>query len=283
METDPERTSPGFLARLAAGFRRLMVSLISIYVMLGLALWWIGDRLAHHPPRGGAKPLPGEITLVASDGVPLSAVWLPRPDARVALLLSHGNAEDLDHLFPFLRELQEAGFAVFAYDYRGYGRSKGRPTEKGVERDLEAAWRHLTGPLGIPPSRVMLLGRSLGSGPTCWLAAREKPGGVILESAFTSGQRVLFPFPLFPFDQFPNLRRIPEFSCPVLLVHGVADTIIPIHHGRALFAAAREPKFRLWIEGAGHNDLFGVAPELYLKTLQDFATRVAAAPDRPSP
>lgn len=262
--------------------RRLMFSLLSIYAMLGLALWLFGDRLAHHPPSGEAKRLPGEVFLRASDGVALSAVWLPNPSADVTLLLSHGNGENLDHLHSFLQELCDSGFSVFSYDYRGYGRSEGRPTEKGVYRDIEAAWRHLTGPLGVPSSRVVLLGRSIGSGPTLWLASREKPGGIILEGAFTSGQRTLFPFPIYPFDQFPNLRRIREIHCPVLVIHGLNDHVIPVRHGQRLFAAAPEPKFALWVEGAEHNDVFGVAPELYLKALRDFAKRVVGAADRPS-
>jgi fermentation-respiration switch protein FrsA (DUF1100 family) len=263
--------------------RKLLYALLRVYVVLGFVLWLLGDRLAHHPPPAGTKPLPGELALAAADAVPLSAVWLPNDKADVAVLMSHGNGEDLDRLFPFLRELHGAGFSVFAYDYRGYGRSKGRPTEKGVSRDLEAAWRHLTGPLGVPAPRVVLLGRSIGSGPTCWLASRERPGGVVLESAFTSGQRTLFPFPIFPFDQFPNLRRIGAFRCPVLVVHGTADDVIPVRHGRALFAAAPEPKSALWVEGAGHNDIFEAAPELYLKALRDFAKRVASANAPPSP
>lgn len=260
---------------------RLILSLVSIYVMLGAALWLLGDWLAHHPPRGAPGRLPGEIRLETSDGVALSAVWRPHPRAPATLLFSHGNGENLDHLDPFLRELHREGFSVFAYDYRGYGRSEGRPTEKGVTRDIAAAWRQLTGPLGVPPSRILLHGRSLGSGPTCWLAAREKPGGVILESAFTSGQRTLLPFPIYPFDQFPNLRRLPKIRAPILILHGTADPILPIRHGRQLFAAAHEPKSALWIEGAGHNDLWETAPELYLKTLRDFARKTAG--ESPSP
>ena len=113
-------------------------------------------------------------------------------------------------------------------------------------------------------------------------ASREKPGGVVLEGAFTSGQRTLFPFPVYPFDQFPNLRRVRGLPCPLLVIHGLADQVIPVRHGQRLFAAAPEPKFALWVEGAGHNDVFGSAPELCLKALRDFATRVADAPNRPA-
>lgn len=263
--------------------RRIGLSLLRIYVVLGAVLWLFGDRLAHHPPPGEPKPLPGELVVQTDDGVALSAVWRPNRESGLTLLLSHGNAENLDHLDPFLVELHGAGFSIFSYDYRGYGRSRGRPTEKGVYLDIEAAWRHLTGPLGVPRSRVVLLGRSIGSGPTLWLASREKPGGVILEGAFTSGQRTLFPFPIFPFDQFPNLHRIRRLSCPLLVIHGLNDQVIPVRHGRALFAAAPEPRFGLWVEGAGHNDVFGVAPELYLKALRDFAKTVVDAANRPAP
>ncbi len=248
-----------------------MFSILEIYLAVVVIAWLFANRLAHHPPSPRYGTLPGEVALTASDGIRLVAIWLPNKRATATILFSHGNAEDLSHDLPYLRELWGAGFNVLAYDYRGYGRSEGHPTEKGLCRDIEAAYQHLTGDLGIPPSRILVLGRSIGGGPSTWLAITHPVGGLILESAFTSAARVLAPFPILPFDQFPNLERIPRVRCPVLVMHGTADTLVPVSHGRKLFAAVRGKKSALWVEGATHNDVFPTAPELYLQTLRNFS------------
>jgi fermentation-respiration switch protein FrsA (DUF1100 family) len=101
--------------------------------------------------------------------------------------------------------------------------------------------------------------------------------GLILESSFTSAFRVVLPIPILPFDKFPNLDKISQVNCPVLVIHGTADETISLSHGKRLFAAAPEPKRSFWVEGAGHNDLFWVAGEQYGEALQDFAQLVATA------
>ncbi len=248
-----------------------MLSVFEIYVGLCLFAWLGADWLIHHPPPRKYGSLPGEVKLMTSDGVAISAVWLPNPKATFTILFSHGNAEDLGHDLPFLRELCGAGFNVFGYDYRGYGHSEGRPSEKGLYRDIEAAYDHLIGSLKIPPDHILVLGRSLGSGPSTYLVSTKPAGGLILESAFTSAFRVVIPFPFFPFDQFPNLKRLPQVRCPILVIHGTSDTIINIKHGRKLHESYQGPKQSFWAEGADHNDLSYVAADEYLKALQNFS------------
>ena len=194
--------------------------------------------------------------------------------SRPYLPFSHGNAEDLGFDLPYLRELWNAGFNVLAYDYRGYGRSDVKPSEKGLYRDIEAAYAHLTGPLGIPPEKIIVLGRSLGSGPSVHLAATRPVGGLILESAFISAFRVVIPFPFFPFDQFPNLKRLPQVKCPLLVIHGTQDEVIATRHGRKLYESYHGPKQCFWVEGAGHNDLFPIADEAYLRALRNFSNEL---------
>ena len=254
--------------------RRVMLSLIEIYVGVTIGVWLLADKIIHHPPSRRYGPLPGEVRLQTSDGLKLCAVWMPNPKATHTLLFSHGNAEDLGHDLPFLRELGGAGFNVFGYDYRGYGRSEGKPNEKGLYRDIDAAYKHLVEKLKVRPEQIIVLGRSLGSGPSTWLASRQPVGGVVFESAFTSAFRVVIPFPLFPFDQFPNLKWLPQVRCPILVIHGTSDTIISMKHGKRLYEAYQGPKESWWVEGADHNDLFDVAGDAYLKRLQDFSKRV---------
>jgi abhydrolase domain-containing protein 17 len=114
-------------------------------------------------------------------------------------------------------------------------------------------------------------GRSVGAGPALELAARRTVGGVIVESSFVSAFRVLTRIPLLPFDRFPNLRNMREVRAPVLVIHGVRDEVIPVSHGRRLFAAAPEPKLELWVEAAGHNDLVHTAGAAYWQALREMA------------
>ncbi len=214
------------------------------------------------------------VLLDTADGGRIAAVHLPNPGATHTILYSHGNAEDLGHVRPVLEIVRDAGFAVLAYDYRGYGLSDGKPSEAATYRDIDAAWAHLTGRLRVPPQRVILLGRSVGAGPSVDLAARAPVGGLVLESAFVSAFRVVTRVPLLPFDKYRNLDKLARVGCPVLVIHGTADEVVPLWHGQRLFEAAREPKRALWVDGAGHNDLMLVAGRRYARALADFAALV---------
>jgi fermentation-respiration switch protein FrsA (DUF1100 family) len=217
--------------------------------------------------RDGAETL----SLTTADGVRISAVHLVNHHAAYTILYSHGNAEDLGLIAPLLARLREWGFAVFAYDYRGYGTSRGRPSERGAYEDVDAAYAYLTLTLGVPPGQIIAYGRSVGSGPAVDLATRQPLAGLVVESAFVTAFRVLTRVPLLPFDEFRNIDKITRVSCPVLVMHGVQDDIVPIAHGRRLFGAAPEPKRFLWVEGAGHNDFMLVAGDRQGQALREFA------------
>lgn len=252
-----------FIVALAYAFSMTLAALIS-------------DRMIFLPPPSSyderALPI---VRVDTDDGNAVAVLHLPNPEAKFTLLFSHGNAEDLGYLAPFLLELRDAGFAVLAYDYRGYGLSTGGPpTTSGTYRDAAAAYRYATEDLKIPPARIILHGRSVGSGPAVALATREPVAGLIVESGFVSIYRVLTRWPLLPFDKFPNLQRIPDLRCPVLVIHGREDEVIPFWHGDALFAAAPPPKYSAWVEGAGHNDLAAVAWDEYVRALRDFAEQL---------
>ncbi|MFA5057941.1 MAG: alpha/beta hydrolase, partial [Opitutaceae bacterium] len=170
---------------------------------------------------------------------------------------------------PFLRELRDRlGVSVVAWDYRGYGRSGGRPGEPAVLRDAHTVLAYVTGALGVPPEHIILYGRSLGGGPAVELAASRRVGGLVLHSAFTSAFRVMTHVRLLPFDKFIVLEKLPRVTCPVLVIQGTADEVIPFRHGLQLYAAAPEPKRHLWIEGAGHNDLIETAGGEYWQALE---------------
>jgi hypothetical protein len=261
-----------------------LVTALVVYVAFAAFAWFVADRMIFQPPspsyRAGQLP----IAIVPTDGGSLATLYLPNPSATVTALYAHGNAEDLGHVAPFLEELRGAGFAVLAFDYRGYGMSTGGPpSTAGATSDMEAVYRHAVQTMRIPPSRLVLYGRSVGSGPATDLAARVPIGGLVLESAFVSAFRVLTKVTLLPFDRFDNLRHLRQVRAPVLVIHGTADAVIPVSHGRRLYEAAGQPKQALWVEGAHHNDVPLVAGPRYWSTLAAFGRQVSTAAKAATP
>ncbi len=206
----------------------------------------------------------------------ISAIYLPNSQAAFTVLYIHGNAEDLGDIRPVLSRLHQQGFNVFAYDYRGYGTSNGTPGEANAYRDAEVAYAYLTKQLNIPADRIIVYGRSLGGGSATEIATRYPVAGLILESTFTSAFRLFMPVPILPFDKFTNLDKLKKVHCPVLVMHGQADRLIPIQQGRSLYEAASEPKMSLWVADAGHNDFADVAGDRYRQTLLSFQQLVKA-------
>lgn len=210
------------------------------------------------------------LKLPVTDTEKISALYFPNPKATFTLLYIHGNAEDLGDIRPWLKQLQQSGLSVFAYDYRGYGTSDGQPSEQNAYEDAKQAYAYLTKELGVKPNRLLVQGRSLGGGSAIYLATQYPVAGVILESTFTSIFRVVVPIPILPFDKFTNLARLKQVKAPVLVMHGENDQVIPIDHGQQLFEAASGPKRSLWVAEAGHNNFPQVAGERYFQTLKEF-------------
>lgn len=197
-----------------------------------------------------------DLTIPTADGQRLHGWWVrATAPARGTVLLFHGNAGNIGDRVPHIELLTRAGFNVLAFDYRGYGRSTGRPSEAGTYLDARAALQ------AVPDERVIYLGESLGGAIALELALEHPPAGLILQSAFTSIRhmaRLHYPFiprALVP-DAYPSLDRIRELRSPLLVLHGSRDEIVPLMDGEALYEAAPAPK-RLQILDAGHNDMVG--------------------------
>lgn len=260
--------------------KSLLLALVVVYLCVAALVYFLADRLIFLPPTSSYAP--GSLPIIhvpTDDGARIAALHLPHPTARYTLIHSHGNAEDLGHLAGILEMVRDAGeVSVIAYDYRGYGLSTGGPpTAAAATRDLETVYLWATRELGVPAERIILHGRSVGTGPAVELAAREPVAGLVVESGFVSAFRVMTRVQLFPFDRFPNLRHMRDVRAPVLVVHGTEDEVIPFSHGQRLYEAAPEPKRRLWVEGAGHNDLVQTAGGDYWTALQEF-TRMLQSP-----
>ena len=256
--------------------KTFLLVLVLTYAAFAAFAWFLSDRMIFLPPRPTYRAGQLPITMIPGpDGGSIATLYLPNPRAALTLLYAHGNAEDLGQVAPMLEELRRHGFAVIGFDYRGYGASTGGPTTtSGAIRDLESVYEYAIHALGVQPSRLVLYGRSVGGGPATDLAARLPIAGLVLESTFTSAFVVMTRVPLLPFDRFPNLRHIRHVNAPVLVMHGTADAVIPISHGRRLYDAASNPKQALWVEGAGHNDLALVAGQRFWNALAEFARTV---------
>lgn len=246
-------------------------ALVFAYAALMVYAWLASDGMIFLPPPPTYPDGPEILKIATPDGVQLAARHLPFPAARYTVLYFHGNAEDLGQVEPSLRELRDRlGVSVLGWDYRGYGRSGGRVSEPATLGDAHTVLAYVTGPLGVPSERVILFGRSLGGGPAAELAASHRCAGLIFHGAFTSAFRVMTQVRLLPFDKFVVLEKLPRVTCPVLVVHGTADETIPFSHAQKLYAAVRGPKSRLWVDGAGHNDVLESAGEDYWKALREF-------------
>lgn len=254
--------------------RRTVYMTVAPVLLLYLALagfaWLQGDRLLFHPKPSRYADAPEILKIPVAGGGTISARYLHNPDARFTILCSHGTSNDLGTDGPALQRLRDHGFSVLGYDYRGYGTSGGEPSETNACQDIEAAYHYLVDTLHTPPRRIVAMGQSLGGGPATWLASRYPVAGLILESTFVSVFRVATRLPVLPFDKFPNLARLRQVRCPVLVMHGTGDEMVAFWHGQALFEAARPPKLHLWVEGAGHEDLVRLAGEAYWQAIESF-------------
>lgn len=265
-----------FTLHLVAGasLKRLIFSIIVGLVLSYVGLLFYGtmfaERMIFVPPVTGYRDTSSTLKLKSRDGVGISAVYLPHPEATYPILFSHGNAEDLGTLAPELESMRALGFSVFAYDYHGYGTSGGQATEKNAYEDIDAAYDYMTQQLKIPPDRIIAHGRSLGGAVAIDLASRKTLGGLLVESSFLSAFRVVTGYRIFPFDKFRNLDKMGQVRCPVLVIHGRQDEVIPFWHGERLFEMAKQPKANLWVDGAGHNNLKPVAGKQYVQSMLAF-------------
>lgn len=259
-------------------WKRPFISLGSIYLLLLLTSCFFADRILFVPPSPSYDSSdPGLQRMKTSGGESIAFIHLPARRGMPTLLYSHGNAEDINQSESIHAELHSRGLGVLAYDYPGYGLSTGTPNEKSCQRAIQSAWKHLTD-AGIPPSSIVIVGRSVGSGPSVWLASHERPAGLALISPFRSAFTAAIPTPFSPFpgDRFPNLARIRSMHHPLLIIHGEDDHVINVSHGKKLFAAspAADKSLKL-IPDAGHNDLFDIAGDEIVNLLDAFARRVA--------
>jgi fermentation-respiration switch protein FrsA (DUF1100 family) len=211
------------------------------------------------------------------DGKRLHGWFFPGEKDSPVILHFHGNAGNISHRLDLVQPFLRKGLSVFLFDYRGFGKSSGRPFETGLYQDGLAAWSYLVEKERIAPERIVLHGHSIGAAVAIEVALQKKVRGLILESAFTSTKDMaktmaifgLFA-PVFPahYNNLDKIRRVPS---PLLIIHGDKDEIVPFSMGQKLFEAAADPKAFYPVKDAGHNDAFIVGGEKYFEIFADFA------------
>jgi hypothetical protein len=210
------------------------------------------------------------------DGLKLHGWFVNSSGAKSTLLWLHGNAGNITHRLDNLVKLHRLGVNVFIIDYRGYGQSQGHPSEQGLYNDAQAAYDYLLQTRRINAQNIYFFGRSLGGAVAIDLALKNSCAGVIAESTFTSLPdigRELYPFlpvKLVTRERYDSLAKIAKIKVPILILHGDADEIVYIEHGRRLFEAANQPKEFYSIKGAGHNDTYMVGGMAYFEKIREF-------------
>lgn len=217
-----------------------------------------------------------ELFIFPEEGIRLQSYFLADSASDKILIYFHGNAGNIGHRLAALQHIREMGVNVLGLSYRGYGASSGRPGEEGLYRDGQAAFGFARDSLGFSESNIFLMGRSLGSTVAMHTARNKNLAGVILVSPLSSardqagvmGMGLIAPL---AGNAFNNLEKAVHLRCPLLIIHGTADTVIPIGLGRKLYNAITAPKRFITIKGAGHNNLSSPQyADTYWRAIGDF-------------
>jgi uncharacterized protein len=224
------------------------------------SLLYYPERLPPEMPPPRWAPGAREVWMRAEDGVRIHGLWWPEPEDRPAVLFLHGNAQEVYSWSLVREDLAALECRLLLIDYHGYGKSEGTPHEEGLYSDGRAALGWLADN-GVPPSSTVVFGKSLGGAVACEISRGLDLLGLVLESTFrslASVARQLFPFAhqwMPDMEVYDSLNKLRDIHCPVLVIHGEGDMLIPVEEGLALHEAANEPKELYLVEGAGHNDV----------------------------
>jgi fermentation-respiration switch protein FrsA (DUF1100 family) len=267
---------------------RILCSVAIFCVTVVLLMVFFEERFIFFPqPYDGSpewRPMGIEyedVTFSAADGTRLHGWYFPHRSPRAAVLHCHGNGGNITGRIEVARRLHQLGASVLLFDYRGYGRSEGRPTEAGVAQDARAARALLAERAGLEETEIVVLGRSLGGAVAVELAARDGARGLILESSFTElADIAAIHYPFLPVrlllrNRFDALKKLPDYHGELLQVHGTADRLVPLEFGRKLFEASGqiegEGKTFFLFNGGDHNEL---PPPAYYEEMDRFFERL---------
>ena len=263
----PCRSGAGGMAPESMERNKSLTAALALLIVIGLqGCDLIVNYMAFHPDAKNVistdqlPPGVREIFVETKDNLQLQCYFLPSETSDRILIYFHGNAGNIGHRLPDLIRLNRCGINVLGVSYRGYGKSQGRPSERGLYVDGEAAFKYSVVDLGFSAGRIFVLGRSIGTSVAIDVARQKNIGGLILVSPLTSGAEMaeaagLGFISFIAADAFNNIGKISDVRCPVLIIHGNKDGTIPFSMGRSVYRKVKSPKKLVEIQGAGHNDL----------------------------
>ncbi len=260
-----KQTMTSFVIYALAGL--LMLNLL-MYFQQPMMIFYPMGKLYQTPADWGLEY--EDVVFEAEDGVQLHGWFVPSDASEHALLFFHGNAGNISHRRDSIEIFHRLGLNVFIFDYRGYGRSGGRPSEQGLYRDASAAWRFLTEDKQFAPGEIILFGRSLGGAVAARLAADVQARGLILESTLSSARefardvfKVLSRLVVIRYD-FNTAQHLQQVTAPVLVLHSPEDEIMPFHLGKKVYASANQPKRFVQMRGDHNSGFYLSQPEYEL-------------------
>lgn len=249
--------------------------------MILLLMYALQSQMIYHPQKEifvtpSEAGLPFEnVQFQTKDGINLHGWFVPADSSRTTVLYFHGNAGNISGRMETIQLLHQLGLNVFIFDYRGYGKSEGKPAEEGTYRDATAAWKYLTADRKIPERRIVVMGRSLGGSIAAWLAARHEPAAAVIESTFISAADLgadIYPWLpvrwMIRYD-YNTMENIKKLKVPLFMAHSRDDQVVPFHHGQKLFKEANDPKTFVELRGS-HASGFWESGEKYRRSLRRF-------------
>ncbi|MDE0308642.1 MAG: alpha/beta hydrolase [Acidiferrobacterales bacterium] len=263
-------------------FLTFVAGLACVYLLLAMSVFFYQKRLIHIPftayaqtPEDRAIPYESVVLRQPAGDAALNGWLIDTPDSKYTVLLFSGNAGNMSYMLDSIEFFHQLGHAVFIYDYRGYGASTGKLTERAMYDDVRLAWEYLTEVRQTSPDNIIVFGRSLGTAMASWTASEYDPAALIMESGFTSLAdlaRIYYrwlPTGILLRFHYDNLSRISQVKSPTLFIHSPEDELIPYTHAQRLYAAATSEKALLTISG-DHNYGYLDSGETYTGGIREF-------------
>jgi uncharacterized protein len=258
-------------------FKKNILYLLIILLFSTCSAYYPTNKLVGNPSMAGLKYK--DLFIKTQDNETLHAWYIPKKNHKGVILFSHGNGGNISHRLSSLQIFHKLGYSTLIYDYRGYGKSSGKPSEIGTYVDISTAWNFLVLKKGFFPKDIIIFGRSLGGGISSWLAIKTNPRAVILESTFTSVPDLAsdmywwLPGRYFVKQNYNTLKRIHKIKSPLLIIHSKTDGLIPYSHALKNFKKAKCKKTFLTIKGK-HNGGYIISGEVYTNGIDNFLKNI---------
>ena len=264
-------------------FIKFLLAIAIFYIAAMIAIYFAQALFiyAPHIPTRDLVADPNDIgldyenlNLITADNERLHAWYIPAQiDETKTVAFFHGNAGNISHRLETIKIFHQLGLNIFIFDYRGFGQSTGKPSEKGTYIDADTVWQYLIDKKNLRPDQIIIAGRSIGGGVAAELARNVQPALLVLESTFTSMTEVsakhypFMPTSLIVKHEYETLYKLKEIHCPIVIAHSKNDEVIPYEHSQRNYAAANEPKNFIELQG-GHGNGFLFSLNSYVRGLQ---------------